>query len=74
MLYFAGLRDLTGKAEELIDRPEWTVRELMDWAKAVYPEFNHRTVFVAVNEEYAQQEHVILAGDTIAMIPPVSGG
>ncbi|WP_110931613.1 molybdopterin converting factor subunit 1 [Paenibacillus bouchesdurhonensis] len=74
VLYFAGLRDLTGKSEELIDRPEWTVRELTDWVKAAYPEFNHKTVFVAVNEEYARQEDVIRAGDTIAIIPPVSGG
>ncbi|GAA0136688.1 molybdopterin converting factor subunit 1 [Paenibacillus sp. YSY-4.3] len=74
VLYFAGLRDLTGKSEELIDRPEWTVRELTDWVIAAYPEFKHKAIFVAVNEEYARPDDVIQAGDTVAIIPPVSGG
>ncbi|AZK46373.1 molybdopterin converting factor subunit 1 [Paenibacillus lentus] len=74
VLYFAGLRDLTGKPEEIIDRREWTVQGFMDWAKATYPEFGDKTVFVAINEEYARPDDVIQAGDTVAMIPPVSGG
>lgn len=74
VLYFAGLRDVTGKPEELIDRQEWTVQEFMDWVQAAYPDFKAKTVFVAVNEEYASQDDVIRTGDTVAVIPPVSGG
>jgi molybdopterin synthase sulfur carrier subunit len=29
---------------------------------------------VAVNEEYAEPDDVIKSGDTVALIPPVSGG
>lgn len=72
--YFAGLREITGKSEETIDRAEWTIQELMDWAKETYPDFKNKTLFVAVNEEYARPDDVIRAQDAIAFIPPVSGG
>lgn len=29
---------------------------------------------VAINEEYANENDIIQTGDTVAMIPPVSGG
>ncbi|MBY6036345.1 molybdopterin converting factor subunit 1 [Fictibacillus nanhaiensis] len=29
---------------------------------------------IAVNEEYAEEMDIVKAGDTIAFIPPVSGG
>ncbi len=29
---------------------------------------------IAVNESYATNEHVLKDGDTVAVIPPVSGG
>lgn len=72
--YFAGFRDAAGKAEEMIDRAHWTVQELLDWVEHTYPAFANKTVFVAVNEEYASKEDVIHSGDTVALIPPVSGG
>jgi len=72
--YFAGLRDAAGKAEETIDREKWTVQELLDWVEGAYPAFRNKTVFVAVNQEYASREDVITAGDIVALIPPVSGG
>ncbi|MGG3279183.1 molybdopterin converting factor subunit 1 [Paenibacillus solani] len=72
--YFAGLRDAAGKAEETIDRENWKVQDLLDWVEETYPAFRNKTVFVAVNEEYASQEDVIHSGDIVALIPPVSGG
>jgi molybdopterin synthase sulfur carrier subunit len=72
--YFAGLREIAGKSEETIDREAWTVQELLDWAESTYPAFQHKTMFVAVNEEYARREDPIRDGDVIALIPPVSGG
>ncbi|KKO52151.1 molybdopterin converting factor subunit 1 [Paenibacillus sp. DMB20] len=72
--YFAGLRDAAGKSEDTIDRPQWTVQELLDWAEAAYPAFSGKSILVAVNEEYAKREDVIRDGDTVALIPPVSGG
>ena len=32
------------------------------------------TVMVAINEEFAPDSEIIQEGDTIAFIPPVSGG
>lgn len=72
--YFAGLREIAGKSEEMIDRKSWTVQELLDWAESAYPAFQGKTMFVAVNEEYARREDPIHDGDVIAFIPPVSGG
>ncbi len=72
--YFARLRELTGKAEESLDRASLTVEELLNWAEETYPGFGKETIHVAVNEEYARNEDVIAAGDVCAFIPPVSGG
>jgi molybdopterin synthase sulfur carrier subunit len=72
--YFARLRELTGKAEETLDKESMTVGELLDWAEATYPGFGKDTMYVAVNEEYALKEDVIRSGDICAFIPPVSGG
>jgi len=33
-----------------------------------------RSLYVAVNNEYAAEESVLREGDEIALIPPVSGG
>ncbi len=72
--YFARLRELTGKAEETIERESLTVRELLEWAEDTYPGFGKDTMHVAVNEEYALKDDVIQSGDVCAFIPPVSGG
>ena len=72
--YFARLRELTGKAEEIIEQQTMTVTELLDWAEATYPGFGKDTMHVAVNEEYALKDDVIQSGDVCAFIPPVSGG
>lgn len=72
--YFARLRELTGKAEELIEKNSITVKGLLDWAEEKYPGFGKDMIHVAVNEEYALEDDVIQAGDVCAFIPPVSGG
>lgn len=72
--YFARLRELTGKAEEVLEKDSLTVSELLDWAEETYPGFGKDTMHVAVNEEYALKEDVIRSGDICAFIPPVSGG
>ncbi|MCZ2260273.1 molybdopterin converting factor subunit 1 [Sporosarcina sp. G11-34] len=72
--YFARLRELTGKSEEVIEQDSLTVRELLNWAEVTYPGFGKDTIQVAVNEEYALKGDVIKSGDVCAFIPPVSGG
>lgn len=72
--YFARLRELTGKSEEVIEQDSLTVQELLNWAEATYPGFGKDTIQVAVNEEYALKDDIIKSGDVCAFIPPVSGG
>jgi molybdopterin synthase sulfur carrier subunit len=33
-----------------------------------------RSLYIAVNNEYAEEQSVLREGDEIALIPPVSGG
>ncbi len=72
--YFARLRELTGKSQEIIEQQSMTVEELLEWGEQKYPGFGSDTMHVAVNEEYALKEDVIKSGDVCAFIPPVSGG
>ncbi|RNF41161.1 molybdopterin converting factor subunit 1 [Planococcus salinus] len=72
--YFAGLREVTGIAQETVDLTGRTVEELWQWATAKYPDLQSGSVRIAVNEEYALPADVLNDGDVAAFIPPVSGG
>lgn len=72
--YFAGLKEKAGKSEEVIEREKMTVKELQEWAASTYEGFDEKSIRVAINEEYAQSSDIIKSGDTVAFIPPVSGG
>jgi molybdopterin synthase sulfur carrier subunit len=51
-----------------------TVSELKKELEKVSGLENLTNVMVAVNETYADGDVVVRAGDTVALIPPVSGG
>ena len=74
LLYFAGIRDLTGVPAEQAPLAGRTVGELLEWAEEKYPGIRGGGARVAVNEEYALEGDVLAEGDTAAIIPPVSGG
>ncbi|WP_040226139.1 molybdopterin converting factor subunit 1 [Bhargavaea cecembensis] len=74
LLYFAGVRELTGRADEEADLAGRSVEELWQWAEERYPGIREGGARIAVNEEYALPDDVVAAGDTAAFIPPVSGG
>ena len=77
ILCFAGLRERVGFAELEYDAPAGTpVRTILADLAATYPaiEAGLPACLVALNEEYAAEDAVVKAGDTIALIPPVSGG
>jgi molybdopterin synthase catalytic subunit len=69
---FAGLRERAGADEVSLELPEGArvgdALECMDSLIAGVP------VVMAVNQEYAEREHSLAAGDELALIPPVSGG
>lgn len=77
VLLFASLRERAGERELQVDIPDGiTVAALREHLAAGYPWLAPlmSRVAVAVNEEYAPGEQVLRPGDTIALIPPVSGG
>jgi molybdopterin synthase sulfur carrier subunit len=74
VLFFAHLRDAVGLDEVLIDAAGKTVAELKAEVKETYKLAKMEAVMTAINEEFAPDEEIIKAEDTIAFIPPVSGG
>lgn len=74
LLFFAHLRDQVGAEEVVIDVTGKTVAALKAEITSTYKLVKMDTVMTAINEEFAQDEEIIQVGDTIAFIPPVSGG
>jgi molybdopterin synthase sulfur carrier subunit len=81
ILYFAWLRERTGRAEEEILLPEGvaSVADLMGWLRArdaahATAFANPRLVRAAVNQVFAGPETALAAGDEVAFFPPVTGG
>ncbi len=85
VLYFAWLRERVGVSEEEVEAPPdvRTVAELMAWlsqrspghAAVLAPSADHRRlVRCAVNQDFAQPDTAVAAGDEIAFFPPVTGG
>lgn len=78
VLYFAGVRDLVGCAEESLSLPArvQTVADLAEHLERARPALAGRlgSVRFARNEEFAAGVDPIAEGDVIALIPPVAGG
>jgi sulfur-carrier protein len=81
ILYFAWLRERTGRAEETIPLPDGvaTVGALLAWLRArdeagAAAFANPALIRVAVNQAFAQLDTPITAGDEVAFFPPVTGG
>ncbi|WP_455373088.1 molybdopterin converting factor subunit 1 [Limibacillus halophilus] len=81
LLYFAWLRQRIGVGEEEIELPAGiaTVGDLIDWLAARGPNYaaaleQREKLRVAVNQEYAQADDPVKAGDEVALFPPVTGG
>jgi MoaE-MoaD fusion protein len=69
---FAGLRERAGAAEVELELPEGAV---VGDALARMSALAHEVpVVMAVNQEYADADEPLHAGDELALIPPVSGG
>lgn len=73
--YFAVLKDLTGKSEEVISTSAQITldlfKEICDRYHLTMPISQLR---VAVNDDFCEWDHPIKDGDKIVFIPPVSGG
>ena len=77
VLFFAHLRDLTGRAEIELDLGG-TLSADDPWARliALYPGLSssRQEARLARNSDYATANTRFEAGDEVAIIPPVSGG
>ncbi len=85
-LYFARLKELTGKEAEEIEVPEGSrcvdvVRTIADrYGEALrsylFDESGalRRSFAIALNGERASPEAEVREGDTVVIIPPISGG
>lgn len=76
-LFFASCRDIVKSREIDLEVPEGaTAGEVLDRLCQTYPRLSdlRGRMALSVNEEYATPESALRPGDTLALIPPVSGG
>jgi sulfur-carrier protein len=79
ILYFASLRETFGQAQEQVPAQFRTVGELIhslaergeQWHQHL---IDNTSIQVAVNQDIANRETPIKAGDEVAFFPPVTGG
>lgn len=71
---FAQIKETAGKSSISLDIENITIGQLKEILEQEYefPSLDH--LMIAVNEEYADDNRMICSGDTIALIPMVSGG
>ncbi len=75
VLLFAGLKQKVGS--EFIDIPyeqSINVSALRENIEEIAPTLNGEVYMVAVNENFVRADYEVQEDDTIALIPPVSGG
>ena len=77
LLFFAVLRDITGKDEAVIElADDTTPAGIWNILRQQHPALDPWTSppMVAVNEAYARPDTPLHSGDEVAFIPPVAGG
>jgi sulfur-carrier protein len=72
---FGIAKDIIGNKEMVVELEGATVGELKSHLFKKYPTLTGlRSLFIAVNHNYAEDDQLITGADEIAIIPPVSGG
>ena len=76
ILLFGIARDIVGDTHLELEQPEpLDVKSFKQILKDKYPKMSHLSYFkVAINQEFAEDHHLLNEGDEVALIPPVSGG
>lgn len=74
ILLFSYLQETIGVPTLQADLANHTVHQVKEWMETQYPDISLQHVMTAVNEEFALDTTVVKEGDTIAFIPPISGG
>ena len=73
ILLFAHLQESVGQEKLQVDLPASSVLEIKTWLSTKY-NLSLQNVLAAVNEAFAKDDTIVNPGDTIAFIPPISGG
>ena len=72
---FGIARDILGSKELILEISGNTVADLRNDLSKQYPKLESlNSLFIAVNQNYAEGETELKETDEIALIPPVSGG
>ena len=72
---FGITKEILGEKENLLEFDGDTVAHLRQYLFSTYPRLTGlRSLFIAVNHNYADDSLVLRETDEIALIPPVSGG
>jgi molybdopterin synthase sulfur carrier subunit len=74
ILLFAELQEEAGVDNVEVEKAGLTVAEIKEWLLQEYKLSSLANIMVAINESYATEEDEVKDGDTVAFIPPVSGG
>lgn len=81
LLYFAWVREKTGKAEEIVDVPGEvkTITDLIGWLKTRGPEYaaafeQSDVIRTAIDQTHVAHDADIANASEIAFFPPVTGG
>ncbi|MTH51922.1 molybdopterin converting factor subunit 1 [Bacillus mangrovi] len=74
VLLFAAVREFIGKDMIEMEGGSQTVLQLREQLEKDYPEAPFSHAMAAVNESFVPDDYEIKPGDTVAFIPPVSGG
>lgn len=76
ILAFGITKDILGTSEKELEVQEGlNVIQLKEMLEKEFPQLVRlKSYFIAVNEEYAEDNQMITSKDEIAIIPPVSGG
>ena len=76
LLFFGIIEDIIGqKSMQLELKNNISVGEVKNILLTDFPKLKqYKSFSVAVNMEYAEDSTLLNSGDTLALIPPVSGG
>lgn len=75
ILLFGVTRDIIGPSPYRLVLKGKTVRDLKDQLNNSFPKLQGlNSLFIAINNEYTEEDQQINSTDEIALIPPVSGG
>ena len=82
VLYFASIREITSKASEELSIESLNaetpicVKDCLNKIYSLYPELSDNSIkySVALNMNYINDNAFVKEGDTLALLPPISGG